>query len=132
MPAGRDQPSATAARPWLWIALLAISLAAPSLAVAQVTDGDKALSEPLATRGQVRAITRDNAGKTTIALKILPRTKLPFSTLTFRVRDLGLVNGFAAGDEVFFVAAQVDGENTLQALRKTTPCIKFQPCPLHD
>ena len=108
----------------LWLALLGAALAVPALA--------QTPEAPLATRAQVRSINKDGDGKTYIALKVMPRTKLPFSSLTFLVRNPGQVEGVAVGDEVFFTGARIDGENTLQSLRKTTPCVRFQPCKQHD
>ena len=47
--------------------------------------------------------------------------KLPFSTLTFRVRNPKLLVGIASGAAVEFRAEPVDGENTITALRVPSP-----------
>lgn len=81
------------------------------------------------TRATVRALPEPGAAEPLVRLKILPRGKLPFSTLSFRVPHPGLLQGLRVGDEVGFVAQAQAGGNTLVRIRKVAPCVRFQPCP---
>ena len=81
------------------------------------------------TRAVVRDLPADGAQPVLLRLKIAPRGKLPFSTLTFRIGDRRLLEGIALGDEVGFIAERRAGENTVVALRKVAPCVRFQHCP---
>lgn len=63
-------------------------------------------------------------------LKLMPRGKVPFSTLSFQVDRPALLEGLAVGDEVGFVAESRPGGNTLTRIRKVAPCVRFQPCPV--
>ena len=81
------------------------------------------------TRAVVRDLPTDGAQPALLRLKIAPRGKLPFSTLTFRVQDRQLLQGIALGDEVGFIAERRPEGNTVIALRKVAPCVRFQACP---
>lgn len=87
--------------------------------------------QPVLTRAVVRSISVKD-GKTYVYLKIMPRSKLPFTTQTLLVQDQSLVAGLAVGDEVGFAAEHREGENTLVAIHKVPACKKFQPCPLPE
>lgn len=114
------------------LALLAcLWLGFPAGAAAQPDAGKPDAGKAIATRGQVRTITKDSAGRSLIVLKVVTGAKLPFTSITFVVRDPSLLSGIAVGDEVFFTAARVDGDNTVRTLRKTTPCVRFQTCEQH-
>ena len=81
------------------------------------------------TRATVRSVTEEGGGQRVyVHLKVLPRTKLPFTTLRFRVRDRALLAGLLEGASVKFRAERVEGENTLLAIRAVPPCVRFQPC----
>jgi len=82
------------------------------------------------TRAVVRDLPGANEQPALIRLKILPRGKLPFTTLTFRIEDRRLLDGIALGDEVGFIAERRDGGNTVTALRKVASCVHFQNCPV--
>ena len=121
-------------RPALLVAALLASvwLVTPVQAAAQTATDAKPVAAPSATRAQVRAINRAADGKIVIALKVVTEAKLPFTTLTFLVRDPSLVRDVAVGDEVFFTATRIAGQNSLQSLKKATPCVRFQPCKQHE
>lgn len=81
------------------------------------------------TRALVRSVfTQDNGRRTYIRLKLIPRGKIPFSTLTFRVLDPSLILGLKEGASVAFVARRIDGETTLTAIRVVPPCERFHAC----
>ena len=115
--------------PGWYAAVLALALASgPALSA-----GDGAPPAAAGPRVYTRAVMRDlpaaDAQPALIRLKIAPRGKLPFSTLTFRIGDRRLLEGIALGDEVGFIAERRAGENTVVALRKVAPCVRFQHCP---
>lgn len=70
----------------------------------------------------------DGGTRVYVHLKIVPRAKVPFTTLRFRVHDRALLAGLSAGASVKFRAERIDGENTLVAIRAVQPCVRFQPC----
>lgn len=71
---------------------------------------------PVTTRATVQShLVQD--GRQYVRLKLHAGAGLPFTTLTFRVRDPALVAPFPPGSSVDFVARRVDGENTLTVLR---------------
>jgi hypothetical protein len=79
-------------------------------------------AEVVYTRGEFRGTFEEEGGRRLYArIKLAPGRKLPFSTLTFRVRDPKLVVGIAPGATVEFRAEPVDGENTITALRIPSP-----------
>ncbi len=86
-------------------------------------------SSRIYTRATVRDLPVAGAEPALVRLKIAPRGQLPFSTLTFQVDDRRLLDGMALGDEVGFIAERRPGGNTLTALRKVAPCVRFQNCP---
>lgn len=81
------------------------------------------------TRAVVRSLPSP-AEPQTVRLKLLPRGKLPFTTLGFRIGRPDLLDGLRVGDEVGFRAERRQGANTLTHIRKLAPCVRFQPCPL--
>jgi Cu/Ag efflux protein CusF len=88
--------------------------------VAQTWSGPK--QEVVYTRGEFRGTFEEDAGRRLYArVKLAPGLKLPFSTLTFRVRDRQLVTGIASGAAIEFRAEPMDGENTITALRVPSP-----------
>lgn len=121
-------------RPALLVAALLASvwLVMPLQAAAQTATDANPVAAPSATRAQIRAINRAADGKIVIALKVVTEAKLPFTTLTFLVPDPSLVRGFAVGDEVFFTATRIAGQNSLLSLKKTAPCVRFQTCKQHE
>lgn len=83
----------------------------------------------VATRAVVRSIAPEDGGsQLLIRLKLVPRGKLPFTTITYRVLDRTLVAGLKDGDSVAFVAQRIDGENVVTAIRRVPPCERFKRC----
>jgi Cu/Ag efflux protein CusF len=81
------------------------------------------------TRATVRSTFEEEGGKRLyIRLKLLPRGKLPFTTITFRVLDRALIAGLSEGASVGFVAERRGGENVLTSIREMPPCERFRPC----
>lgn len=74
------------------------------------------------------ASSYQGAGKTYVRLRLLPRSKIPFTTQTFRVMDSLLLAGISEGAWVKFTSRNVDGENVLAALHAVPACVRFQPC----
>lgn len=67
-------------------------------------------------------------GKFYVRLKLLPRSKIPFATQTFRLRDRSLLAEIPEGSPVKFTARHSDGENTLTSIHAVAECQRFQPC----
>lgn len=80
------------------------------------------------TRAQVRSFHQEPNGKAYVRLKLLPRSKLPFTVQTFRVLDAALMTGIAEGAWVKFSSRHVDGENTVASIHVVAECRRFQPC----
>ena len=91
--------------------------------------GAGAAQERVYTRATVRQLPTASEQPAVVRMKIMPRGKIPFTTLNFRVDDARLLKDIAVGDEVGFIAEPGAGGNTLKALRKVAPCVRFQPCP---
>jgi len=116
------------ARPLIIVTLCALqppwTAAAPA-----ATSGGPPAAAGVFTRATVRGVYEEDGGKRLyIRLKLIPRGKIPFSTLTYRVLDRALVAGIAEGASVAFRAERIDGENTLTAIRPAPPCERFQQC----
>ena len=79
------------------------------------------------TRARVASSYQD-AGKSYVRLKLLPRSKIPFMTQTFRVTDRSLLADIPEGAWVKFIARHVEGENVLTAIHVVPACVRFQPC----
>jgi len=120
---------------------LAVALASlPGMSAAENRVGESAKSTAPAsasaaeayaveTRAVFRAVTKEDGGLRTYAhLKVLPRAKLPFTTLRFHVRDPAMLTGLGEGANVKFRAHRIDGENTLTTIRAVPACVRFQPC----
>lgn len=79
------------------------------------------------TRARVASSYQD-VGKSYVRLRLLPRSKIPFTTQTFRVMDRSLLADIHEGAWVKFTSRNVDGENVLTALHTVPACVRFQPC----
>ncbi len=108
--------------------LAANAVAAP---LAPTTEGGTgaATVEPVYTRARLVSVDKESDGRILVRLKLLPRSKIPFSIHTFRVVDRALLAGIPEGAWVQFTARHMDGENTLTAIRITAKCNRFEPCP---
>jgi Cu/Ag efflux protein CusF len=107
--------------------LLAAACAAATAAGAAPAAAASA-SGDVETRAVVRSTFEQAGGRLYIQLKLVPRSKLPFTTITYRVLDRGLVAKVRAGDSVAFRAQRMKGENVLTALRPAPPCERFRRC----
>ena len=107
---------------WTVAGAAAAQNAAPAPAPAPV--------EPVYTRARVVSVLQEpgSSGKLYVRLKLLPRSKIPFTTQAFRVRDRALLTGIPEGAWVKFTARHVDGENTLMSIHVVEECKRFQPC----
>ena len=83
---------------------------------------------PVYTRAEVRSFFEEADGKMYIRLKLLPRSKIPFSTQNFFVPDRSLLVGIKEGASVQFTAKHLMGQNTLTSIRLAEPCRRFQRC----
>jgi D-alanyl-D-alanine-carboxypeptidase/D-alanyl-D-alanine-endopeptidase len=74
------------------------------------------------TLGELRSSFEEDGGRRSyVRLKIAPGHKLPFSTITYRLRDRRQLEGIPVGAKVQFRAERLDGENTITALRLAPP-----------
>jgi Cu/Ag efflux protein CusF len=111
---------------------LALLMGGPTRAapVAEAAVAAASASRPaeVYTRAIVRSVSQDASGGHFIRLKLVPRAKLPFTTLTYRVLDRSLIAGVREGDSVQFRSERSQGENVLTAIRVVRPCVRFQKC----
>lgn len=113
-----------------WICVLAAGLGTVANA-AGTSPPDPKASTAVETRATVRSIVQEGEGddrRTYIHLKLLPRSKIPFTTQRFRVRDPASVAGLSPETSVKFRTEQIEGENTLVSIRAVAACVRFQPC----
>lgn len=85
-------------------------------------------AQPVFTRARVNSFLEEAGGKSYVRLKVPPKSKLPFTVQTFRVRDRALMAGIAEGAWVKFTAQHVGGENTVTSIHMVAECQRFQPC----
>ena len=83
---------------------------------------------PVLTRAQLTSSYEQPDGKLYVRLKLLPRSKIPFTTQTFRLSDRSLVAGIPEGAWVKFSSRHIDGENVLMSIHAVAECKRFQPC----
>lgn len=107
--------------------MAASAVAAPSTLAAQ-GDQSAATAEPVYTRARLVSVQPDRDGRLLVRLKLLPRSKIPFSTQTFTVRDRALVADIPEGSWVKFTARSVEGETLLTSIYVVEECRRFQPC----
>jgi CubicO group peptidase (beta-lactamase class C family) len=103
------------------VVILASNKAAPTQTIRRELVAQKwsgPIQEIIYTRGEFRGTFEEDGGRRHYArVKLALGWKLPFSTLTYRVRDPKLLVGIASGAAVEFRAEPIDGENTITALR---------------
>lgn len=113
-----------------WICVLVAGLGTFANA-AGIAPPDPTASVAVETRAIVRSIAQEGQGsdqRTYIHLKLLPRSKIPFTTQRFRVRDPSSVAGLSPETPVKFRIERIEGENTLVSIRTVAACVRFQPC----
>lgn len=108
-------------------ALAANAVAAPPAPAAAGGTG-AATVEPVYTRARLVSVGKESDGRILVRLKLLPRSKIPFSTLTFVVRDKALLADIPEGAWVKFQARSEDGVNVLTSIHVVEECRRFQPC----
>lgn len=76
-------------------------------------------SEPATvfTRARLTSSYEEPGGKLYVRLKLLPRSKIPFTTQTFRLPDRSLLAAIPEGSWVKFTSKHIDGENTVTTIR---------------
>src|SRR4051812_27616860 len=89
----------------------AISVVAISEAAAQANE-----PTPVFTRARLTSSYEEAGGKFYVRLKLLPKSKIPFTTQTFRLPDRSLLAGIPEGSWVKFTSKHIDGENSLTAI----------------
>jgi len=100
-----------------------MSVVAMCLAAAQANE-----PPPVFTRARLTSSYEEPGGKLYVRLKLLPRSKIPFTTHTFRLPNRTLLADVPEGSWVKFTAKHIDGENTLTAIHVVAECKRFQPC----
>ena len=109
----------------VWAAIAVFSLMATGAAAAPAADAPAAT---VLTRARVASFLDEPGGKSYVRLKLMPRSKLPFTTQTFRVTDRSLLTGIAEGATVKFSSKHIEGENVVTAIHLVAECVRFQPC----
>jgi len=112
-----------------WIHVLVLwAVIGAGAASAQTTT--EAPAAPVYTRARFVSVLQEggSGGKLYVRLKLLPRSKLPFTTQAFRVVDRALLAGIPEGAWVKFTARHIEGENTLTSIHVVDECKRFQPC----
>lgn len=107
-------------------ALAANAIAAPPAPAAGGTGA--ATVEPVYTRARLVSVDKESNDRILVRLKLLPRSKIPFSTLTFVVRDKALLADIPEGAWVKFQARSEDSVNVLTSIHVVEECRRFQPC----
>ncbi|MES2611888.1 MAG: copper-binding protein [Pseudomonadota bacterium] len=104
--------------------LCCLPVAALAQATAPAAAAAAAAADPatIYTHGEFRAVSQEQGSRDTFAhIKVAPGVKIPFSTITYRVRDAALLKGLQPGTRVEFRAERVEGENVLVAIRPRQP-----------
>ena len=102
---------------------VAMSVIVTSAVAAQTDD-----TAPVSTRARLTSLFEEPGGKLYVRLKLLPRSKIPFTVQTFRLPDRALVSGIPEGSWVKFTATNFDGENIVTSIHVVAECKRFQPC----
>lgn len=113
------------------VASAVLFVVATQSAAAQAADAPAASGAPAATvltRARVASFREEAGGRFYVRLKLMPRSKLPFTTQTFRVIDPALLADIPDGASVKFTSRAVEGENVVTAIQVVAECVRFQPC----
>ena len=100
-----------------------MSAIAMSAAAAQANE-----PAPVFTRARLASSYQEPGGKLYVRLKLLPTSKIPFTTQTFRLPDRSLLADIPEGSWVKFTSKRIDGENALTSIHAVAECKRFQPC----
>jgi Cu/Ag efflux protein CusF len=100
-----------------------MSAIAMSAALAQADE-----PAPVYTRARLTSSFEEPGGKLYVRLKLLPRSKIPFTTQTFRLLDRALLAGIPEGSWVKFTSKHVNGENVVTSIQPGPECKRFEPC----
>ncbi len=103
-------------------------LAATALLALSGASAQETRTDPVYTSARLMSSHEEPGGKLYLHLKIPPRSKIPFTTQTFRLADRKLVADIADGTPVEFVSRRLEGENTVVAIRAVAECHRFQKC----
>jgi len=103
-------------------------LAAAALLALAGAAAEEPKTDPVYTRARLMSSHEEPGGKLYLHLKIPPRSKIPFTTQTFRLADRKLVADIADGTPVEFVSRRLEGENTVVSIRAVAECPRFQKC----
>jgi len=104
---------------------IAVAMCAVVASTAAAQTNDPAA---VSTRARLASSFEEPGGKLYVRLKLLPRSKVPFTTQTFRLLDRSLTADIPEGSWVRFTSKHLDGENTLTSIRVVPECKRFQPC----
>lgn len=107
---------------------LSTSLIASAIAQPSVQAVPDVSTPTVFTRARVTSFHQEAGDKLYVRLKLLPRSKIPFATQTFRVTDRSLVAGISEGAWVKFTSKRMDGENVVTSIHTTPECQRFQKC----
>lgn len=110
-------------KPLFRIIATAISVIAMSGAAAQTNE-----PAPVFTRARLMSSYEEPDGKLYVRLKLLPRSKIPFATQTFRLPDRALLAAVPEGSWVKFTSKHVAGENIVTSMHAVAECKRFQHC----
>lgn len=80
------------------------------------------------TRAKLTSTFDEGRDKPYVRLKLLPRAKIPFQVLTFRLKDRALIADIPVGATVEFLAEPIAGANTVTAIRQVPECKRFEVC----
>ncbi|MBS0455277.1 MAG: copper-binding protein [Proteobacteria bacterium] len=90
-------------------------------------DAPSAAQAVVYTRAVVRSFFEED-GRLYVRLRLLPTTKIPFTTQNFLVADRTLLDGIGEGASVRFTARHMAGESTLTSIEVADPCKRFRKC----
>ena len=108
--------------------VVAASAVAATSAPATQGDPGAATLEPVFTRARLVSVQKEADGRLQVRLKLLSRSQIPFTTLTFTVRDRALLADIPERSWVKFTARSEGGVNWLTAIHVVEECRRFQPC----
>lgn len=109
-------------------AFAVIAIGNASAETASPTPMESKAGTTVFTRARLASLYQEAENKFYVRLKLLPRSKLPFTTQTFSVTDRLLLADIPERAWVEFTSRHVDGENVLTAIHVVPACVRIQPC----